>query len=291
MIANAASVPSAAMPAAAAPPAADPSSPYELGASDAAYIRSALDRLRGTQSGRPIAEFLGQEGVRIQVLPDADFSAKYPGAGAIYDPKTRMISVPRHQLDDADLVTTLAHEGKHAYDYRNRPPWYIDSLSVVGGSLGDGLKAAVTLRNPVTAWLDAVTYRQNTFEVDAYHLQAEVAHELGLNELRWAHGQARDGTPLPLDEVRANIAVSDLYRMSRGRRLVLGAGMGFAGTLLAGTVGQTIAAKLRPGSFLAQHAWPIYAVAGALTGAWIIGDQVRAARLDESTAQFNPRRI
>ncbi len=249
-------------------------------ASDAQVIADTMQRLRATESGREVADFLAASRTEIRVLPDADFRARYPGAGAVYDPKTKLISVPQGGLRRDSFITTLAHEGKHALDFSDRPHWAFQSLGLIGGTAKDGLKALVTFRNPVTAWLDSLTARQNEDEVNAYHLQAQVAHELGKNESSWSLGQARDGTPLPIDEVRSNVATADLYRMDPTRRLILGAGLGLGITSAAAIGAQTLATTLRPGSFLAAHAWPMYAIGGAMTAAWVVGDQIRARRLD-----------
>lgn len=249
-------------------------------ASDAQAIATAMQQLRATESGRPIADFLAASRMDIRVIPDAEFARSYPGAGAVYDPKTKAISVPQGALHRSSFVTTLAHEGKHALDFSDRPHWALQSYALIGGTAKDGLKALVTFRNPVTAWLDSLTARQNEDEVTAYHLQAKVAHELGRNESSWSLGQARDGTPLPIDEVRSNVATTDLYRMDPTRRLILGAGLGLAATSVAAIGAQTLASRLRPGSFLAGHAWPMYAIGGAMTAAWVVGDQIRAHRLE-----------
>lgn len=246
---------------------------------DAARIERALDRLRTTESGREVADFLAAERVDIKVFPDAEFTRRFPGAGAIYDPKTRDIVMPQRATASSSLVTTLAHEGKHAMDFDQKPHWMLQSLQLIGGTAGDGVKALTRFDNPITAWLDSLTARQNEAEVDAYHLQARVAHELGRNESSWALGQAADGSPLPLDQVRSRVATDELYRMDPTRRLVLGAGLGVATTML-GTAGvQTIAGKVAPGSFLAKHAWPLYAIGGALTAGWVVSDQARARGL------------
>ncbi len=250
--------------------------------SDAQAIAIAMQQLRATESGRPIAEFLAQSRMDIRVIPDADFARKYPGAGAVYDPKTKAISVPQGALHRSSFVTTLAHEGKHALDFSDRPHWALQSFGLIGGTAKDGLKALVTFENPVTGWLDSLTARQNEDEVNAYHLQAKVANELGRNESSWSLGQARDGTPLPLDEVRSNVATADLYRMDPTRRLILGAGLGLGATSFAAIGAQTLASKLRPGSFLAGNSWPVYVVGGAMTAAWVVGDQIRARRLESA---------
>lgn len=247
---------------------------------EARTIASTMKRLQATEAGREVSDFFIQNQTMIQVLPDIAFARKYPGAGAVYDPRTRLISVPQGALARSSFITTLAHEGKHALDFSDRPHPMLQGLKLIGGSAADGVKALVTLRNPVTAWLDSLTARQNEDEVNAYHLQAKVAHELGLNESHWALGQARDGTPLSIDEVRANVATTDLYRMDPMRRLMLGGGLGVAVTSSAALGVQALASKLRPGSYLAAHAWPIYALGGAMTAAWVIGDQIRARRLE-----------
>jgi hypothetical protein len=267
-------------PDAAARPLAAPANPE-----DGARIAAAVAQLRQTESGREVADFLARNKVNVRVLSDAEFRAHHPGAGAIYDPKRREIVMPQSALRSPALVTTIAHEGKHALDFADRPHWMIQSLGLIAGSAADGAKALVTFHNPVTGWLDSLTAHQNEDEVTAYHVQAQVAHELGRNESSWALGQAPDGTPLPIEDVRARVATDDLYRMDPTRRLVLGAGLGLGVTSVAAIGAQALASKLRPGSFLAQHAWPMYALGGAVTAAWVISDQLRARRLEEYARQ------
>jgi hypothetical protein len=265
--------------------AAPVAQPVAANPADAARIAAAVAQLRGTESGREVADFLARNKVDIRVMPHRDFRAHYPGAGAIYDPKRHQISMPQSALGSSALVTTIAHEGKHALDFQDRPHWTIQSLSLIAGRAGDGAKALVTLNNPITGWLDSLTARQNEDEVNAYHLQAQVAHELGRNESSWALGQATDGTPLPLEDVRVRVATDDLYRMDPTRRLVLGAGLGLGVTSIAAIGAQALAGKLRPGSFLASHSWPVYALGGVATAAWVINDQLRSRRL-ESYGKF-----
>jgi hypothetical protein len=254
---------------------------------DGARIAAAVAQLRQTTSGREVADFLARTKVDVRVLPDSEFRSHYPGAGAVYEPKRHEIVVPQSALYSPAFVTTLAHEGKHALDFSDRPHWMIQSLGLIAGSAADGAKALVTAHNPVTGWLDSLTAHQNEDEVAAYRVQAQVAHELGRNESGWALGQAPDGTPLSEEDVRARVATDDLYRMDPTRRLVLGAGLGIGVTSVAAIGAQALALKLRPGSFLAQHSWPMYALGGALTAAWVLGDQLRAHRLD-SYAQATP---
>ncbi|MCW2927829.1 MAG: hypothetical protein JWM86_1797 [Thermoleophilia bacterium] len=247
---------------------------------DAAAISAAVTRLRTTESGREVADFLAASHVEIRVVPNEVFKGRYPGAGAVYDPRTRLITVPQGAVRSPGFVTTLAHEGKHALDFKDRPHWALQSMGLLAGTAADGAKALVTLYNPVTAWLDSLTARQNEDEVNAYHVQAQVAHELGINESAWSLGQAASGEPLPLEDVRTRVATNDLYRMEPGRRLALGAGLGLATTSVAAIGAQALAGKLAPGSFLARHGWPLYAIGGAMTAAWVVADQARARRLE-----------
>ena len=116
--------------------------------------------------------------------------------------------------------------------------------------------------------------------MSAYHLQAQVAAELGLDESSWSHGQARGGAALPLDEVRASIASDELYRMDPTRRLLLGGGLAVAASSVFALGSHVLATRLAPGSYLGTRMWPAAALAGAVTGAWVLADQVRAHRLE-----------
>jgi hypothetical protein len=254
--------------------------PAVLEPRDKQRIDATITRLLRTESGRDIAQFLADGRVEIEVFEDEEFSRRFPGAGAIFDPRTNDIVMPRRALDSSSLITTIAHEGKHAVDHATGSHWALESLKLVGGTVGDGAAALLRLDNPVTGWLDSITARQNEKEVAAYRLQAEVAHELGRNESSWSLGQAADGTPLPEDEIRRNVAMDDLYRMSSGRRLVLGSALGLGATSMAAWAVQSAATALKPGSFLAKHAWPVFVAGGALAGAFVLGDQQRSRKLD-----------
>ena len=258
-------------------PATVPAGPS---ASDAATVSRTVARLRHTEHGREVADYLVANDVKIRVVPDALFRSTHAGLGGVYDPRDRVISVPHAALGRTDLITTIAHEGTHAKDFSTRPNWLLQSVSTIAGSVGDAAKGLVTLRNPLTTWLNSVTARQHDDEVHAYGVQAQVAHELGMNESAWSHGQAKDGTPLPLEEVRSSIASDPLYRMGSTQRLVVGGGLGVGITMGAAFGAQAIASRLRPGSFLASHMWPTIALGGAMAGAWVIADQIRARSLE-----------
>jgi len=249
---------------------------------DARKIADGISALQQTEHGAEVANFLAESHIGIEVIPGAEYRQKWPGSGAHFDPKRNVIRMPDYQLDDTDFLTVLAHEGTHARDADQRAPWFIDVFRVLGGSAKEGAKALVTFQNPVTAWLDGITVEQNEDEVHAYHVQAQVAQELGLNESSWALGQAKDGSPLPLDEVRANIAGDELYRMQPWRRLILGAGLGVGVTTAAALGTQTLASRIAPGSYMAAHVWPVYAIGGAMTAAWVLADQMHARQLDAS---------
>lgn len=252
---------------------------------DALLVARSMDTLRATGSGREVADFLQRQHVSVQVLPDAEYAQRHPDSGASYDPKTRLVVTPRSALRDPAIgATTLAHEGQHALDFHDRPAWYVDSVGMMAGTSGDALRALVSFDNPMTAWLDSLTARQNGFEVTAYRRQAAVASELGLNQSAWSHGQARDGSVLSKEETRADIATSALYRMSPTRRLVLGGGLGLAVTSSAALGAGALAGRLAKGSYLAAHTWPVYAVGGAMTAAWLLADQIRAHRLEGQRA-------
>lgn len=239
---------------------------------DQELIDRALRKLGETENGRVIADFLSSGKTKIRILDDEEFRRRFPGAGAIYDPRSRDIVMPRQAVDDPSLVTTLAHEGKHALDFSTRPHWMLQSAQSILGTIPDAGKGLVTLHNPVSSWLNALNRRQNENEVNAYHLQAKVAYELGYNESSWSYGQAPDGTPLPLEEVRKGVASDPLYRLSSSRRAFLGMGLGMSTTAIAAYSVQNAASKLRPGSYLAQHAWPVFAAGAALTSAFVLAD-------------------
>jgi hypothetical protein len=235
----------------------------------AAKVQAAVAALHATPDGRELADWLAASRIDIQVVPDAAFQGEYPGAGAVYDARSRQITIPQGLLDRPELVTTLAHEGTHAKDFAGRGRWGAQAFGMIGGTAKDAGAALVTLHNPVTAWLDSLTARQNEDEVHAYHVQAQVASELGRNEGSWALGQAADGAVLSEDDTRTRIASDDLYRMTPGNRAILGGGLALSVTSLAALAADRLGAR----------SWPVYAIGGALAAAWVGADQVRAHRL------------
>jgi hypothetical protein len=232
----------------------------------AAKVQGAVATLRATPDGREVADWLATHRIEIQVVPDAAFRGTYPGAGAVYDARSRQIAIPQALLDRPELVTTLAHEGTHAMDFAGRGRWGAQAFGMIGGSAKDAGAALVTLHNPVTAWLDSVTARQNQDEVHAYHVQAQVASELGRNEGAWALGQAADGSVLSEDDTRTRVANDPLYRMSPANRAILGGGLALSVTSLAALAADRLGVR----------AWPVYAIGGALAAAWVGADQLHA---------------
>jgi hypothetical protein len=234
-----------------------------------------LDILDETVHGREVAAYVRGHPEQIRIWDDDEYRAAFPGSGASFNPLRQHLNLPRRTLSDAArFATTVVHEGQHAVDARS--PWSVvgGGLSTVFGSAWDGVRAGARLDNPLSGWLDAIGTRQLETEVNAYRTQAQVANELGRREYGWNLGQEIDGTVRTDDRIRQELALESLYAMGPGRRLVLGAGVGALTVFGASAAVGSVAGRIRPGSYLSLHQWPVLAVGGALVGAAVLHDQL-----------------
>lgn len=244
-------------------------------------FQEANGLLASTESGREVAEFLDSGEVKVRIFDDAEYNRRFPGSGASFQPAFSTFNAPERALTPKPYAATvLAHEGQHAIDAGSKGSFILKTFGAMGGSVTDAVGAATRLENPMTGWIDGFTGRNNETEVNAYRRQAQVAIELGLNQGRWAHGQNPDGSLRSDDEIRQSLATDPLYRLSSGKRLLFGGAMGTLGTMVGAGAASFAIGKLAPNSYLASHAWPLYAAGAALTGAAILGDQLESRSLE-----------
>jgi hypothetical protein len=246
---------------------------------DQARVERALHVLDGTEHGAVVSKALREHHVPIQVLDAKDFQAKYPGAGGVYDPKAKTMYLPRNGLQDPEYTAiVLAHEGTHHMDFYHHLPAGGQLFLDMGLALGDAAMAAVHLHNPMTAWMDGINGRMHETEVNAYTRQAQVAADLGVHEYPFDLGENADGSVASRDVIARRVDHTELYRDDKARRATIGV-MGLTlGAGLAGIAAPSLAARIAPKSYLAAHAWPVYAVAGAIGGALLIEDVLHYPR-------------
>ena len=246
-------------------------------------LDAMLDILDTTRAGREVATYVREHPEIVRVWDDAEYQRTFPGSGASFNPARQQLNLPERVLEQPLRgATTVAHEGQHAADAPNRFGVVLRGVGNVLGSVGDAASAALHLDNPITGMLDGFATRELEFEVSAYRTQAQVAKELGRREYGWNLGQDIDGSVRSDDEIRAALAAESLYTMGSGRRLLLGSSIGLVGVLGTSMGVQALAAKLRPGSFLARHSWPVIAGGAALLGAALLHDRAAYERRVES---------
>jgi hypothetical protein len=129
-------------------------------------------------AGAPIADqvlgLMQRGGAAINVLPDAQFAAKYGRASGIYDPATKQVTLPESVTKNPEeLRIVLLHEGVH---------WVQDNvpggIAQAGGAVAQALQGAGALGSP-----DRNTKAgSQQDEAQAFLLEAMVARELGISD-------------------------------------------------------------------------------------------------------------
>ncbi|MCB0879154.1 MAG: hypothetical protein KDC46_09270 [Thermoleophilia bacterium] len=245
-------------------------------AAEQKQLDAMLAVLDETEHGKDVAAYLRANPQIVRVWDDAAYNRAFPGSGASFNPARQELNLPRSVLRGIDYgTTTVAHEAQHALDAPNRFGVITRGFANLAGSAIDGAGAAAHLHNPITGMLDGYADRELEWEVSAYRTQAEVAKELGQLEYGWNLGQNADGSVRSDEEIRAALRDEPLYRMAAGRRLMLGATGGALGVLGASLVVGSIAGRVRPGSYLARHSWPVLAAGGVALGTALLQDQVQ----------------
>ncbi len=241
-------------------------------------LDAMLDILDGTEAGREVAAYVREHPEIVRVWDDDEYRSAFPGSGASFNPARQHLNLPERVLAvPARGATTVVHEGQHAVDAPSRGHVLLNAFGNIFGSVGDAASAAVHLDNPITGLLDGYASRELGTEVSAYRIQAQVARELGRNEYGWGLGQDIDGSVRSDEEIQAALEAESLYTMGSGRRAMLGASIGMVGVLGASMGVQWLAGKLRPGSFLATHTWPVVGGGAALLAAAVLHDRASYA--------------
>jgi hypothetical protein len=161
--------------AAAAPAAAAPTGAIGAG-TGAALMQTAGG---GAQGAVPLAEQVLQAvqagGARVQVIPDAQFTAQYGRAEGIFDPATNAISIPQHVAQNPDAMSlVLLHEGTHWLQH-NVP----GGLEALGGPVAQALQGAGATTVQVDPNSKAASQQD---EAQAYLLEALAANQLGIKD-------------------------------------------------------------------------------------------------------------
>lgn len=237
-------------------------------------IDAGIERLAATESGRELAALLRERRDDVVVVDDDD-PVLPEGAGGRWDPNRGKLYMQRDQLDATGWETLLAHEAQHMRSAGGIPQTAVRSLRSVGRGILDAVIAPFQLRNPVTAAVDGV---RGAFQIDeearAYHVQAQVAQELGLQGDFLQH---EDGTPRSEDELREWLLDEPLYAQPPIMRGAVGVGFAW----LLGRAGSDLVNRgiraVAPQSWLARH--PIAVTAGGLAvGAALLVQDVLAHR-------------
>lgn len=190
-----------------------------------------LAKLESTESGAEVVAWLRAHDMPLDILPDATYACARPGFGGSFE--NGRMKIPSGSLNDANWAATLiAHETQHAMDGKNIGFALTTVLGALPLAALDGVVGLLHGRNPVSAATERVNVRLRETEVHAYHRQAEVAGQLGLNQSGWSHGQREDGSVKSDTEIRDKLAKVPLYQSRMLGRAFLGT---IETTVLAGT--------------------------------------------------------
>lgn len=237
------------------------SGPATDGARDEALLDRAIDRIASTESGRELAQLLRQRRDRVVVVDPGD--TRLPASsGGRWDPIAQQLLILRSELEHPAGATLLAHEAVHMRDSGSRTRTLARTIGEVGRVTLSMASAPFRLENPVSVAADGIVGAIRVgAEVDAYHLQAHVAQELGL---AWPAIQHPDGTPRSRDELTTWLADNDQYRLTDGQRAAVGGTFALLGARVTSGIVNAIGSRVLPGSWTVTHAR--LASIGALTG-------------------------
>ena len=256
---------------------AGPSAPAEVNIDvdgRAAALARSYELMRAAPAGAKVADYLATSDVDIRVMDDDEYDAQYPGTGGNFRPALQRLSIPEATFGSMPYAATvMAHEGQHALDAKSRISVFATTArNLATGSL-DGVRALAHGGNPLSGWIDGYQSKQLEWEVSGYRTQAQVANALGLRQGSWAHGQARDGSVLPDEQIRTRIEADSLYQLAPNARLLIGGAAGMLGTLAVSSAVGAITSRLAPASWLARHPSAVTVGGAVLTGALLLADR------------------
>jgi hypothetical protein len=148
------------------------------------------------------------------------------------------------------------------------------SLQSVATAVGDMLVAPFQLRNPISAAIDGVRGAyQVREEVDAYHVQARVASELGVHADFLQHA---DHSPRSKEELEDWLLGEPLYAFPPVVRGALGVGFGYGLGRASGQLANAAIRRLAPESWIGRHPGVVTAVGLTIAAALLVQDQLAA---------------
>lgn len=254
----------------------------ELPGSDSEVLRGALDLLKSTPSGSPIAEALIADTVKIE-FTDKDVRGGFGNgvAGGVFDRRSNTIKLPRKFYPTSEaLVSTLAHEGQHYLDAKHSNKFQGTAKFAAEGVIGF-VTAPFHGKNPLTAAAEKSMDTRLDTERNAFTTQAKVLKELGYSD-----------SPVPSHkEITDNIlhaeANKDLYGTPDALRFALGLSAGLFATSAAST-GMHVAGRIlhRPGID-----WKTQKTGMALTAGIMVHDYLNRHLEGDDREAFNIARI
>lgn len=172
------------------------------GATDSDPLIAQARRTLGRSGiGAQVLDEMSRAGVRIAVMSDAEFQAKYRGASGVYEPSRDTIIVPQSTIrDQRKLSLVMLHEGVHWLQDRVGS---VSGMARLGGPIANAIAGAGALA-------DDPRGQSLNHEAQAYVLEALAAKELGIFD--GGLGTSRDGRTLSFEEVRQRVSSNPLYQ-------------------------------------------------------------------------------
>ncbi len=240
-----------------------------------ASFGQAIGELQATTAGAGIAGYLEDNRARINLLPSDRYEEALPAfsAGA-YLPRSRQVYVREEYVAmPAVGALLLAHEGQHMRYNSNTPTMFARSGANMALGMLDGVRAGLRGENPVTGAVEGYRMRHwITDEALAYHLEASIAHEMGVRTFSLPVQDAQ-GRPRSLDEIAEVVAAREGYQFRGAQRLAMSSALGLAGGYLGVGAITGTARRVAPGSVIARRPSLVSAAATALVGAAVVADQ------------------
>jgi hypothetical protein len=239
--------------------------------SDEARVDAAIERLASTDSAGELAVMLRERRHQIELVEPGD--PRLPaGAGGRWDGPSQRMYLDRSQVGELGFETLLAHEAEHMRDAGGLPQTVGNALLGIGRALGSLAVAPLRLDNPVTAAVDSLRASyQVAPEVGAYHVQARVAHELGLHADFLQH---EDHTPRSSAELERWLLDEPLYALPLPARTAIGAGFAGIAGRATGQLANAAIGRLAPNSWLAGHGSVVTGAAFALWAGLLVQDHL-----------------